>query len=286
MKIQFALVSPSLVVGNNVSALAGVVQTDQEIKDYTTIPFAFHDKGNGEIVLAKHSSSESLLGRDAWEENINTASFHHLLTMNIWKGVTSSEPAGEIAFVKTDLPGTPEGQSTYAIFGLVKGDEQKLEAMSGRIFESSDSPVQTIGPWDLIKTKDTWVKAAHVTGEHILDCFKEPIWGFDEEVGYGLSSDISIPQFKEFEEHARHMVETGKAAPGSFHSHPDPKYIDYLRGLNEEGLMPTPQWQTAQEMSVRDLASSRIVREIVSGERIDGIKKIARKLGIDDSPSP
>lgn len=286
MKIQFALVDPALVAGNNVTALAGIVQTSQVIEDYTTIPFAFHLDGSDKIVLAKHASSQSLLGRDAWEENITTASFHHLLTLQIWKGVNSSAPAGEIAFVKTDFPGTPEGESTYAIFGLVKGDDLKLEAMSGRVFECTADPVQTIGPWDLIKTTDTGIKAVHVMGNQILDCFREPIWGFGEDESYGISSDISIPQYKEIEEDTAHLLKTGKGRPGTLNSHPDPRYLDFLRGMQEEGLFPTPQWQTATEMGVRDSASSRILREIINGERVNGLKKPAKLHEIDDSPSP
>ena len=286
MKIQFALVDPSLVVGNGVTALAGIVQTDQVIKDYATIPFAFHPAGEDKIVVAKHASSQSLLGRDAWDENITTASFHHLLTLPIWKGVSSSAPAGEIAFVKTDFPGTPDGQSTYAIFGLIKGDDLKLKAMSGRVFECTTDPVQVMGPWDLIKTSDTGIKAVHVMGNQILDCFREPIWGFDEEQSYGISSDISIPQYQEIEEGTAHLLKTGKGKPGSLDSHPDPKYLDFLRGMEQEGLIPSPQWQTAGEMGARDEASSRILREIINGERVNGLKKTGRQLGIDDSPSP
>lgn len=286
MKIQFALVNPSLVSDRGVTALAGIVQTDQVIEDFSVIPFAFHPDGNDKIVVAKHASTQSLLGRDSWGDNITTASFHHLLTQQIWKGVSSSAPAGEIAFVKTDFPGTPEGQSTYAIFGLVKGDEQKLGAMSGRVFECTTDPVQSMGPWDLIKTSDTGIKAAHVAGNHILDCFKEPIWGFDDEHSYGISSDVSIPQYQEFEDGTAHLLKTGKGKPGTLNSHPDPKYLDFLRGMEQEGLVPCPQWQTADEIGVREAASSRIVKEIVLGERVNGLKKLAKQLEIDDSPSP
>lgn len=286
MKIQFALVDPALIVGTNVTALAGIAQTDQVISDYTTIPFAFHPEGGDKIVVAKHASQQSLLGRDAWDENITTASFHHLLTLPIWKGVNSSAPAGEIAFVKTDFPGTPDGQSTYAIFGLVKGDDKKLEAMSGRVFECTADPVQTLGPWDLIKTTDTGVKAVHVYGNQILDCLTRPIWGLDDENRYGISSDVSITQYQEFEKGTAHLLKTGRGLPGSLHSHPDPKYLDFLRGMEQEGLIPAPQWQTAKEMGIRDSASSRIMKEIISGERINGLKALAKQLGIDDSPSP
>jgi hypothetical protein len=285
MKIQFSLVHPDLVsTPMDVSAIAGIVQTDQVIDDYTVVPFAFHPDGSDGVVVAKHDSSQSLLDRNAWRENITTNSFHHLLAMEIWKGVNSSQPAGEVAFVKTTFPDTPEGQSTYVIFGLIKGDRQKLAAMSERIFESTVDPVQPMGQWNLMKTASTGIQVEHVRGEQILDGLKQPLWGFGA-TKYGMTSDISIETFKDFEENTRFTIEHGKGKPGTFQSHPDPKYLQYIRQLDAEDLVPIAHWQSTEQNKVRDRASDRIMRAIVNGDYLDTPARRSKHADAGDEPS-
>jgi hypothetical protein len=285
MKIQFALVHPDQVADpSDVSAIAGIVQTDQVIDDYTVVPMAFHADGPDNVVIAKHESSENLLNRDVWKENIETNSFHQLLAMQLWKGVSSSQPAGEVAFVKTDLPGTPEGQSTYVIFGLIKGDRQKLAAMAEKIFESTSDPVQPMGLWNLIKTASTGVKVEHLRGEQILDGLKQTLWGFGDKK-YSMSSDVNIKQFKEFEENTRHMIEHGKGMPGMLQSHPDPKYVEFIRRLDGEGLVPIPLWQSEEQNKIRDKASNRIMKAIVNDEYSQPPVRKSKHADASDEPS-
>jgi hypothetical protein len=266
MKIQFALVHPDQVADpSDVTAIAGIVQTDQVIDDYTAVPFAFHPDGPDNIVIAQHTTSANLLNRDVWKENIETNSFHELLAMQLWKGVNSSQPAGEVAFVKTEFPGTPEGQSTYVIFGLIKGDRQKLAAMSERIFETTSDPVQPIGQWKFVKSASTGVKVEHLMGEQILDGLKQTLWGFGDKK-YAMSSDISVQLFRDMEDNTRHMIEHGKGKPGMLQSHPDPKYVEFIRRLDAEGLVPIPQWMDKEDQKIRDAASNRIMRAIVNGD--------------------
>jgi hypothetical protein len=286
MNIQFALVNPSLVGGNNVTILAGIAQTDQVIADFTTIPFALHSNNPGEVVIAKHAVTDSLLNRNAWGENITTNSFHAILAMEVWKGVASNEPAGEVAFVKTDLPGTPEGQSTYVIFGLIKGDGAKLQSMADAVFETSTNPLQTIGPWDLIKTRNSGIKVTHTMGTHLLDCLHQPIWGFGGSERYGMGSDISMPTFYDLQENSIHIAKNGVGLPGMHMSKPEPNYIEFLQLMDKEGLMPSPQWQSADQIKIREDVSSRIVGEIYRREEENDRKRYSSKHSADDSPAP
>lgn len=286
MKIQFALVDPSLVSGENITVLAGIAQTDQVIADFTTIPFALHSNNAGEVVVAQHAVTASLLNRDAWEENITSNSFHEILKMQVWKGVASTEPAGEVAFVKTDMPGTPEGRSTYVIFGLIKGEDAKLQSISGKVFEATTDPLQTIGPWDLIKTQDSGVKVTHTMGTHLLDCLQQPVWGFGDSDRYGIASDISMPTFYEFRENSIHIAKNGTGLPGMLMSKPKPGYIEFLQMMDKEGMMSSPQWQTADQIKVRDEVSARIVGEIYHREEEEDRKRYSSKHIVDESPSP
>jgi hypothetical protein len=285
MKIQFALVHPDQVADpRDVSPIAGIVQTSQVIEDYTVVPFAFHADGPDNVVIAKHQASHSLFDRNEWRENITTGTFHHLLGLNIWKGVNSSQPAGEVAFVKTHFPDTPEGQSTYVIFGLIEGDRQKLAAMSETIFESTAEPFQELGLWSLFKTASTGVKVEHLFGEQILDSLKQPLWGFGA-TKYGMTSDISIESFKDIEENTRLTIETGKGKPGSFQSHPDPKYLEFIRQLDAEGLVPIPQWLSAEQNKVRDKASDRIIQAILNGDYLNTPARRPKHADAGDEPS-
>lgn len=285
MKIQFALVHPDQVADpSDVTAIAGIVQTDQVIDDYTAVPFAFHPDGPDNIVIAQHATSENLLNRDVWKENIQTNSFHHLLAMPLWKGVSSSQPAGEVAFVKTNFPGTPEGQSTYVIFGLIKGDRQKLAAMAEKMFETTDDPIQPIGAWSFINTTNTGIKVEHLRGEQILDSLKQTLWGFGDKK-YAMSSDISIEEFRGVQENTRHLIDHGANKPGVWQSHPDPEYINFLRGMDAAGLVPIPQWTDKEDQAIRDAASDKIMRAIIDGEVMAVAARRPRRIDEGNEPS-
>lgn len=279
MKIQFSLVHPDMVSKTEgTSILAGIVQTREEIPDFTVTPFVFNHEvaveGPDKVAILKHCVSDNLLNREKyWPENILEDSFHGLLTKHVWKGVNSVHPAGEVAFVKTNFPDTPEGENTYAIFGIIKGDREALKAFSNRVFSSNVDTDQAIGPWNMTQTVDTGIEAKHTIGSHLLSIIGQQLWGFGDKK-YGMRSDISIPTQEGFVANSRNIIEHGVHLPNMRQSSPEPRYVDYLRRMDVKGLIPGPQWEDAEGDKIRGEASAEILR----AQQVEEEAKISERL--------
>ncbi|MBI6882656.1 hypothetical protein [Pseudomonas putida] len=291
MKIQFSLLNPEVVSRRDgTSILAGIAETKEQLSDYTVTPFLFRKQevtdGPAKIMIAKHIVSDNLINRmPDFSENITSGSFTSVLQLHVWKGVDSRDPAGELAFVKTNFPGTPEGSNTYVVFGIVKGDRESLKAMSDTVFEASFKGDLGTAVFSIAEATSTGREAKHVIGNSLLNIIKQPLWGFGE-TKYGIRSDISIATAKELEENNLHIIEHGVNKPGMRLGKVEPEFVEYLREMHANGMFPGPQWISAEGEQTLGKVASGIIRRQAAEQRMESTKSLAASLRIlSDGPS-
>jgi len=288
MKLQFALVDPDLVT-RGTTVMVGIVVSDRVFNDYDVMPIQLSSAiaGAGSVApvsfLVNDHHLDNLAKRNDYPEDVLNASFTHVLKLPVWRTPLVDVPAGEIALVKTQMPGLEEGEHAYATFGIIKGDHAELKAMSNKVFESTAplAPgVMTSGG----VARYTGTEVAHTMGSSLLNVLTQHVWGFGPEK-LAVKAMITIDQFKGFAANNQHLIDHGVNLSEEFgRSRPDAQYLDYLRKMAARGLVPAPMCETLGESKIREQAASEIMREQLVDERSDELTQLAKKLGVELSP--
>ena len=267
MKIQYAVVDPKLCSSPGYTTIAGVATLDREIPDYSAHQIIIDPVNQGGFV-SLIDLNKTLVSRVAdaddgsWgPHSLNELAFDEVLTHQIFKLPMLSKPAGEVAFVKTNLPGTTQGQHSYVIFGLVQGSLQDLEQIADQVFEVN---LHRNGPVDRYEMSsgmatNTGVTARHKLGNHILQILHQPLWGFGEQK-LAMTNLVSNAEFAKRQEERQHLITHGKHSPG-VQGRIDEGFVKFLRAFSKMGG-ELKQWQTADEMEQTHKLSDRAIRAL------------------------
>lgn len=274
MKIQYAIVDPKLCSTPGYTTIAGVATLDREIPDYSAHQIIIDPVNQGGFV-SLIDLNKTLVSREAeaddgsWDAYhptpLNELAFHEVLTRHIFKLPMISKPAGEVAFVKTDLPGTAQGQHSYVVFGLVQGSLQDLEQIADQVFEVN---LHRNGPVDQYEMSsgmaiNTGLAARHKLGNHILQILHQPLWGFGEHK-YAMTSLVSNAEFTKQQENRQHIINHGKHSPDvpiSVSGRIDEGFVKFLRAFSKMGG-ELKQWQNSDEMAHTHKLSDRAIRAL------------------------
>ncbi len=282
MKIQYSFINPEMISKTEgISVIAGIVQSDEILDDFTVKPFLCVPNRADQSTIGFSSNHDNLLNRyKDYPSDILESPFHHLLKLNIWKSVNNGNIFGEVAFVKTDFPDTPKGQNTYVIFGLVKGDREALKSISDNMYQTIGGENQHVDEWKIERSFKTGVEAKHIIGNNILNVLTQPIWGFEDKK-YGISTVISTPLFKKFQENTRHIIEHGVGLPDMRLPRPDSSYVAYLREMDARGLASPAQWLDEGSVQIRSKAALEILEAEVANEQMNRLQDLKKRLEAD-----
>jgi hypothetical protein len=255
MKIQYAIVKPELCAEPGITAIAGVVICRENFPDFSAHQLIIDpDPSEGMVRLFDSGETHHSRLDDDWEDHapggLDSLAFHEVLTKSVFQIPQLNIPAADVTLVETDLPGTPAGYRSYAMFGLIRGNDRDLSSISEKVFEADlHKDIPQPGNPKLGIAKDTGIEAKHVIGNHLLQILTQPIWGFaDQKVG--MSSLTTKSEFEKIRKNREHMLEHGKNMPG-VRSYLDPSTVDFLRAMNANGTTSPSHWQTQNERTER-----------------------------------
>lgn len=282
MKIQIALVDPDLVSQPGLTVFAGLIEHETLFNDFDVMPISLSLREDGKITtVLGRSQIDNLARRNDFPEEILKGTFTYALKQKVWQRYASDDPAGEMAMVRTEMPGLPEGRHAYVVFGLIGGEREALKALSGRVLETN-RPLESGVVATMGHMVDSGREVSHTLGSSLLSILRKPVWGFGPEK-FGNRSDVSIDEFKGIAVNTMYIIENGENISNEFGRKPSKTYIEFLREMDKRGLVPGPMWETSEQMSVREAAAGEIAQASVTKERLDELVTLKQALA---DPAP
>lgn len=255
MKIQYAVVKPELCAEPGITAIAGVIICRENFPDFSAHQLIIDpDPSEGMVRLFDSGETHHSRLDDDWEDHapggLDSLHFHEVLTKSIFQTPQLNIPAADVTLVETDLPGTPAGYRSYAMFGLIRGNDRDLSIISEKVYEADlHKDVPQPGNPKLGIAKDTGIEAKHVIGNHLLHILTQPIWGFSDEK-VGMSSLTTKSEYENIGKNREHMLAHGKNLPGG-RSYLDPTCVELLRTMSANGTKHPNHWETLSEIDER-----------------------------------
>lgn len=264
MKIQYAIVKPELCAMSCVTPIAGIVISEEPLPEFAAHQIVIDpEPHNGYVRLVNIKTSlEARLDTWSGPETLQDATFHQVLTKPLFSLPQLLIPAGEVALVATDLPGTPDGHHAYAMFGLIGGTDKHISAIAEKVYESRlSSKIDnhlSLNPSCIGMAVDTGRAAKHEMGNHLLNILTQPLWGFEAEK-VGMSSLITKGEFQKIRNNREHLITHGKNSP-EVRGSVDRDYVDFLRAMNSLGATPPSLWETQPERDDRAKLGKKALR--------------------------